>query len=81
LCDHGADIEACDDSGWRPLHYAAFYGHISVVKELIEVRHADINARTNDGRKALQFAWIKGNDDIAAYLVSHGGVDDIHIEE
>jgi ankyrin repeat protein len=56
LCDHGADIEACDDSGWRPLHYAAFYGHISVVKELIEVRHADINARTNDGRKALQFA-------------------------
>jgi hypothetical protein len=56
LCDHGADIEACDDSGWRPLHYAAFYGHISVVKELIEVRHADINVRTNDGRKALQFA-------------------------
>jgi ankyrin repeat protein len=49
LCDRGADVEARDNGGWRPLHYAAIYGHISVVKELIEERNAEINARDDDG--------------------------------
>jgi hypothetical protein len=74
LCDRGADIEARDNGGWRPLHYAAIYGHISIVKELIEVRNADINARTNSGRTALRLARDNGKSDIAAYLVSRGGI-------
>jgi len=36
LCDRGADVEARDDYEYRPLHYAAYNGRISVVKELIE---------------------------------------------
>jgi hypothetical protein len=57
-------------------HYimAASYGHISVVKELIEVRNADINARNDSGRTALRLARDNGKSDIAAYLVSHGGI-------
>ena len=74
LCDRGADIEARDNGGWRPLHYAAIYGHISIVKELIEVRNADINARTDSGRTALRLARDNGKSDIAAYLVSRGGI-------
>ena len=60
--------------GLRPLQHAAINGHISIVKELIEVRNADINARNDEGWTALRFAREHSKADIAAYLVSHGGV-------
>ena len=74
FCDYDTDIEECNDYGWRPLHYASEYGHISIVKELIEVRNADINARNEDRRTALWFSRDNSHADIAAYLVSHGGI-------
>jgi ankyrin repeat protein len=74
LCDRGADVKARDQDGRRPLHYAATYGHISIVKELIEVRNAEINARDDRGRTALRIARDDDNADTAAYLVSHGGI-------
>jgi len=75
LCNRGADIEARDRFGWRPLHWAANVGHISVVKELIEERNAEINARSDGGRAALWYARQRKNKDVAAYLVSRGGVE------
>jgi ankyrin repeat protein len=45
------------------------------VKELIEVRNAEINARDIGGWTALRIAREEAKDDIAAYLVSHGGVE------
>ena len=72
LCDCEANVEACDEDGWRPLHDAAWNGHISVVKELIEERNAEINA--NGWRTALTLARRNNKLDIAAYLVSHGGL-------
>ena len=79
LCDCGADFEARStfflQSGWRPLHHAACHDHISIVKELIEVRNAGINARNNRGETALRLAQLYGGKiDVAAYLVSHGGI-------
>ena len=80
LCDRGADVEASGFSGERPLHLAAMYDHISVVKELIEERNAEINARDDLGRTALRVAGdginadVRRNPDIAAYLISHGGI-------
>ena len=74
LCDRGADVEACNNKGWRPLHEAAMNDHISVVKELIEERNAEINARMNGGRTALRVANRYDKADIAAYMVSHGGI-------
>ena len=71
LCDHGADVEERSNIGWRPLHHAARNGHISVIKELIEERNAEVNARNDIGLTALTIARI---NDIAAYLVSHGGI-------
>ena len=74
LCDRGANVEARGNNGGRPLHSAAWKGHISVVKELIEERNAEVNARVDDGRTALTVANEYGKPDIAAYLVSHGGI-------
>jgi len=74
LCDRGADTEARSDNGERPLHSAAWKGHISVVKELIEERNAEINARADDGRTALRYARHNNKTDVAAYLVSRGGI-------
>jgi len=74
LCDRGADIEARNYSGWRKLHRAAINGHISVVKELIEVRNAEINARTNYGETALRWSKNRGKGDVVAYLISHGAI-------
>ena len=79
LCDRGADVEAYNNGGWRggsrPLHNAAWNGHISVVKELIEERNAEINARINGGWTALRSARQRNKLDVAAYLVSHGGIE------
>ena len=75
LCDRGADVETCDNDGWRPLHCAAYSGQISVVKELIEERNAEINARMNGGSTALRLARQNNKPDVAAYLVSRGGIE------
>ncbi len=75
LCDRGADNEARDNHGRRPLHYATRNDLISVVKVLIEERNAEINARDDYGRTALRLARDVNKHDIAAYLVSHGGIE------
>jgi len=65
----------------RSLHDAAMNGHISIVKELIEVRNAVIKARDDRGWAALRLARQESEDSIATYLVSRDGVDDILVEE
>ena len=75
LCDHGADVEARINGGWRPVHLAAMYGHISVVKELVEERNAEVNARDDGGGTALRIVRNYNLPAIAAYLLSHGGIE------
>jgi hypothetical protein len=65
----------------RSLHDAAMNGHISIVKELIEVRNADIKESDDRGWAALRLARQESEDSIATYLVSRDGVDDILVEE
>jgi ankyrin repeat protein len=57
------------------LHLAAENGHISIVKELIEVRNAEINGRNGNGEAALWIARRSGKADIVAYLISRGGIE------
>ena len=52
LIDNGADIEAKDDSGETPLHWAVERGQTETAIALIN-RGADINAKSdNDGEYA-----------------------------
>jgi len=54
---------------------AVCVGKISIVKELIEERNAEINARDGGRWTALMFAKTKGKSAIGAYLVSRGGIE------
>lgn len=58
LLDAGADMEACSEDQWRPLHYAVFFGHDLVVEELLK-RGADTTAMTMLGKTPLIIAKEK----------------------
>jgi ankyrin repeat protein len=78
LCDRVADVEACCSSKWSgswPLHLATRYGHIAIVKVLIEVRNTDINARNDYGWTALRIAREYEKADMVAYLISKGRIE------
>ena len=34
LLDNDADVEVVDKDGWKPIHAAACWGNVSVIKEL-----------------------------------------------
>jgi hypothetical protein len=44
------------------------------MKELIEERNVEINARGENGETALRMANDEDEPEVAAYLVSHGGI-------
>lgn len=57
--------------GYTPLHAAAAYGRIAVVRQLLE-KGADINARDKDGQTALMKAVWNSHADVAAALLQKG---------
>jgi ankyrin repeat protein len=46
LLDGGADVNARGEDGYTPLHGATCWGHLDVVKFLVD-RGADISSRRN----------------------------------
>jgi len=65
--DGGANVEAVDASGERPLHVAAKHGYIDVVRKLVE-KGADINSKGMYGNTALMKAAYWGKYDVVKYL-------------
>ncbi len=45
------------------------------MKELIVERNVEVNARNDHEQSALRIARLYDEDDVAAYLVSHGGIE------
>ncbi|MEJ0038191.1 MAG: ankyrin repeat domain-containing protein [Gammaproteobacteria bacterium] len=77
LLDHGADPNLSwgelDDA---PLHLAAQRWDVPMAELLVQ-RGADVNRRRADGRTAHTLAELHGNQDIAAWLLTHGARDEL----
>jgi ankyrin repeat protein len=71
LLDRGADIEATDDLGQRPLMSAAHYGQIEIVSLFLD-RGAEINAEDWAGQSALSHAVMEGYNAVYTLLRSRG---------
>lgn len=71
LLDRGADIEATDDLGQRPLLSAARYGRTEIVRRLLD-RGADINAVDWSGQSALSNSAVEDHHDTFHLLLSRG---------
>ena len=63
--------DSASSSQARPLHYAAFGGHIAAVELLLEF-HANVNAVDNTNQTALHMATLKGSIEIVTLLLSKG---------
>jgi len=57
-------------------HRYAPTGMLTAVKYLVDVLHADVNARDADGNTALHNAAARGDNEMILYLVSRGA--DVH---
>ena len=64
-------IDKSDSIGQKPLHYAAWRGHSSVVQLLLE-KGADVDAYQRSGKTALHEACISGHIEPVRLLVGFG---------
>ena len=73
MLDHGADVNARDDSGRTPLMFAANCDcqPVNTVQLLIE-HGADINAKNLSGMTALDAARLHGNTQMIDFLIKSG---------
>ncbi len=72
VMDKGGEIDAADDEGRRPLHEAAFFGRLEMVKFLVAmgaIKDAPVHPF---GYTALWFAVSQGHHDVARYLLEKG---------
>jgi ankyrin repeat protein len=71
LLSQGANINARNENQWAPLHWAARYGYVVLVKALL-ARGADINARDKDQRTPLHWAAWHGCGEAVKELLARG---------
>lgn len=67
LVSKGADVNAVNEPGFRPLHWAAGNGHLAVV-ELLLSNGARPNVVGANGRSPLDMAVIGDHQEVAALL-------------
>ena len=77
LLKHGADPNARDADGDMPLHRVTCLD----VADLL-IRHgADVNARDGEGYTPATHAFMRGDLDLAAFLMAHGATADVEAAE
>ena len=71
LIGRGADVNAADANGWRPLHLAAANNNLDAINALI-AQGADVAAGNGEGLTPLSIAQEKNHREAAALLRRHG---------
>lgn len=72
------DPHSCRDTlGYygTPLHWASYWGHLDIVRLLVEEQKCDLMSMNNGDRTPLHRAAIQGRLDIVQYLIKEGGCD------
>jgi len=72
LVEKGVDIDLRDREGKTPLHGAANFGALNVVKFLIENFDIDVDIRNKSNDTPLSLAAREGNFSVVKYLISKG---------
>jgi ankyrin repeat protein len=67
LLEHGADINAQNQIGRTPLHWASIKGALEVVRLLLE-HGSDVEVEDYDGKTALEFAADGGHGEVVESL-------------
>lgn len=67
LIERGADVNAAQTAGYRPLHQAAVTGREDLVRILLDAG-ADRTARCDRGKTPAEYARERGHDAVAAML-------------
>ena len=71
LTSRGANLEATDNSGETPLHFACEEGRLAIVLYLLTRPHpANLEATDNDGRTALHHACWCGHPAVVQYILT-----------
>jgi ankyrin repeat protein len=79
IFDKGGSIDTADDEGRRPLHEAAFFGRLDMVK-FLTMNGALMDAAVNPfGYTALWFAVGQGHMEVVRYLLERGA--HIHVTD
>ena len=79
VVEYGIATNREDNKGHRPLHYAAYNGHLEVVKYLGHDRDL-VDKKSADGRTPIFFASQNGHFDIVQYLIEEAQCNPLHID-
>ncbi|CAF9912261.1 MAG: hypothetical protein GOMPHAMPRED_007613 [Gomphillus americanus] len=72
LLAHDTAIEAVDNDGWTPLHWAAKAGHFDIVKVLLAHGASTSAVELLEGATPLHLATKQGHADVVVALVEAG---------
>lgn len=68
LVKNGADVESKTETGYRPIHVAAHFGNLSMIRFLLK-HNAEIDVRTNQNYTPLHQAAQQGHAHIVTALL------------
>ena len=71
LINRGAEVDARDEGGWTPLHYAAVHDSIDVAQLLTE-KGAEVDARDKYGDTPLHRVVQKDSLSVGKLLITNG---------
>ena len=64
----------------QPLHYAAAYGRLRLVRILVDTYRCNFNWRDTYGCTPLHYACFHGQVDVVKYLVNHWGCNSVRTD-